>query len=64
MTPGTQVLAPQRVVPLAYTPGVVVGPNPHGIEVKMPHKGRWLYQVFKINQLLVVDSKYQSPLLD
>ena len=63
MIPGTQVLAPQRVVPLAYTPGIVVGERRGLVEVKMPHKGNWLYQCFHAYQLLVIDSKYQSSLL-
>ncbi len=53
-----------RVCPIAYTPAVVVGPyRTHLIEVRMPHKGRWLFQAFFPDQLLVIDKQNQSPLL-
>lgn len=55
---GSYVLCPQRVVPLAYTPGIVTGML-HGLfEVKMPHAGRWLYQCFAKEQLIVMDPPF------
>ena len=67
MSPGTQVLAPMRIVPIAYTPGVVTKPDPtrpHLVHVEMPHKGRWLSQLFRPDQLIVIDKNNQSPLLN
>ena len=52
---GTYVLCPQRVVPLAYTPGVVIGTLRGLFEVKIPHAGRWLYQCFTKEQLIVMN---------
>lgn len=55
---GSYVLCPMRVVPLAYTPGVVVSQVRGLFEVKIPHAGRWLYQCFAREQLIVMDPPY------
>ena len=52
---GLHVLAPMRKVPLAFTPAIVVGVWRNGlIEVKMPHKDRWLYQAFPKSELVPI----------
>lgn len=55
---GTYVLAPQRVVPLAYTPGIVTGTRHGLVEVKMPHKDKFLFQCFERSQLILIDPPF------
>jgi hypothetical protein len=59
MTPGTYVQAPIRKIPVAYMPGKVVRPHPHGfrtnmvlVEMRHPTRGNGIYQYFDAADLI------------
>ena len=56
MKPGTKVLAPMRVVPIAYSYGIVERPYDKGrYVVNMPHGKRNLSQVFNEADMIVCE---------